>query len=45
MKKNCQGFKDWLAKKGKSKLDLFSIKVNFVDNSPSTWWLDSGSLI
>ena len=45
MKKNCQGFKDWLAKKGKSKLDLFSIEVNFVDNSPSTWWLDSGSPI
>lgn len=27
------------------KFELFSIEVNLVDNSPSTWRLDSGSLI
>lgn len=35
MKKNCQGIKDQLVKKDKSRFDTFSIDVELIYYSPS----------
>ena len=46
MKKDCTGYKAWLAKKGKIISNtVFSLEVNLVNINPQSWWIDSGSPI
>lgn len=44
MNKDCNTYKDWLAKKGKIiPYTVFTLEVDLVDIEPHSWWLDSGS--
>ena len=43
VKKDCQGFKDWLAKKGNK--TIFHLETNVVSVSSSSWWFDTASPI
>lgn len=46
MKKECNGFKAWMAKKGKVfPNSVFSLEVNFINISPQSYWIDSRSPI
>ena len=44
MKKDCTGYKAWLAKKGKIISNtVFSLEINLINVEPQSWWIDSGS--
>lgn len=45
-KKDCQGFKNWMIKRGNHSLTLnsaFFIELNLVNIQPQSFWIDSGS--
>ncbi|CAO2827720.1 unnamed protein product [Amaranthus hypochondriacus] len=44
MKQDCEKYKKWLIKKGKS-ISLVTYESNMVDVNCNTWWIDSGSTI
>ena len=43
VKKDCHGFKNWLAKKGNK--SVFNLETNLVSVSSSSWWFDTASPI
>lgn len=46
IKKDCNGFKAWVTKRGNRNLDFksnFFIEINLIDSAPHSWWLYLGS--